>query len=236
MENLKSNLTHAEIKLSMIEDILQMNFNKTNNKNLNEVFHSFIDINEEIDRDTAEIELENMDFFSIIGMSKSFLIENIEVTFKENVFWCDYIHIYFIKDDDEFTLLFRFNTTEDNDDEMDINFGANERLYILKNKKLFGISKTEAKRYIENFKNFYNSLSFDITKSDYTQYITFEYSKVRRNFRQFPEITQLLTAAKNDPNSGLLRLNIILQIDRTYCKNPRTPENDVFYNIGNMQP
>ncbi len=236
MKNFTLNMTHAEIKLSMIEDILQMDFNRANKKSLNKLFHSFIEINDEIDSDTADKEVKNMDFFSILGMPGSFLIENIEIIFKENIFWSDYIHIYFIKDDDEITLLLRFNITEDNEDEMNIKFESSERLYILKNQQLSKISEIKAKKYIENFKDLYDSLKFDTSQSAYTQYITFDYTKVRKNFKEFPAVTQLLTAAKNDIVSGLLRLNTILQIDRIYCKNPKTPENDVFYNIGNMQP
>lgn len=234
MNNLEQNMTHAELKLSMIEDILQMDFNKTDKKSFNEMFHLYLEMNEEIDRDTADTEVNNIIFFSALGMPESFLIEDIETTFKENVFWSDYIHIYFVKDDDEITLLLRFNVAADNEDENNIKFETTERLYILKNKKLDGISDTKAKKYIENFRELYDSLSFDPTQSAYTQYITFDYTKIRKNFKEFPAVTQLLTAAKKD--IGLLRLNIILQIDRTYCKEPKTPENDVFYNIGNMQP
>ncbi|WP_415325340.1 hypothetical protein [Chryseobacterium sp. MMS23-Vi53] len=236
MKNLDPNMTHAEIKLSMIEDILQMDFNKAGKKNFNETFHFFLDLNDEIDRVTAVTEVNNLIFFSALGMPESFLIEDIETTFKENVFWSDYIHIYFIKDEEEITLLLRFNIAADNNDEMNIKFETNERLYILKNQKLSRISDTKAKRYIEDFKELYDSRNFNPDQSMYTQYITFDYTKVRKNFKEFPAITQLLTAAKNDPLNGLLRLNTILQIDRTYCKDPKTPDNDVFYNIGNMQP
>lgn len=234
MKNLYQNMSHAEKKLSMIEDILQMDFNMTDKKSFNGMFHLYLDMNEEIDRDTASTEINNMIFFSVLGMPESFLIENIETTFKENVFWSDYIHIYFVKDDDEITLLLRFNVAADNEDEMNIKFETTERLYILKNQKLSRISDIKAKRYIENFKDLYDSLGFDPTRFAYTQYITFDYTKVRKNFKEFPVVTQLLTAAKED--FGLLRLNTILQIDRTYCKDPKTQENDVFYNIGNMQP
>lgn len=235
MRNLNKSTECAELKLSMIDNILKMDCKKWNENSKRKVMFYLdeMDFNDEIQKTDKDNEVSNMEFFLSLGMPQSFFIDDIEVTFKENIFKCDYVHIYFIKNTNGISLLFRFNTIDKND-HLNIKFNSDERLYELKNNKLINIIESDAKKYIEAFKDLYDSKKFNLNESAYTQYITFEYNKIRKNFKQFSKTTQLITAAKKE---GLLfRLNIILQIERLFCKDPKTVENDAYYNIGNMQP
>ncbi|WP_449401618.1 hypothetical protein [Chryseobacterium wanjuense] len=125
--------------------------------------------------------------------------------------------------------------TRENDSDT-IGFGADEALYELKNRRLITISAANATTYINDFKTLYDNQNFSSEETEFTQYVTFHHDKIRRNFKKFENTTQLISAAKSDPTSQKLRLNLILQIVKANCKNPVTSSANAYFNVGNMQP
>ncbi|WP_027387191.1 hypothetical protein [Chryseobacterium gregarium] len=233
MENFEQEISCAEMKLKLIKDILEGECNDLIN-NKKRKSKDFFD--QEITRKEKEDEVNSMSNFASLVMPSSFFIEQMQPIITANVLTSECIHIYFIKNTSEISLLFRFNIDEQNDHE-DINFRENEKLWKLSNGKLSEISANDAKSYIENFRELYNNQGFDTEATMYTQYITFHYENILGNFLRFESKSQLICAAKSDPfNEGKYRLNLILQIDRANCKNPQTQEKIAFFNVGNMQP
>ncbi|SDQ33058.1 hypothetical protein SAMN05421664_1175 [Chryseobacterium soldanellicola] len=228
MKNSETSMNCAEKKIQLIKDILENDCHDLKN-------NKSIDFDSEISREEIEREVMDMSTFASLAMPSSFFIEQIEPAFALNILANKYIHIYFIKNQDGISLLFRFNKEEQNS-ATEIVFTAKEKLLELKNGKLSDISPQNAKSFIETFKELYENQGFGTEETAYTQYITFHYKNILENFSGFEPNTQLICAAKPDPMTQKLRLNLILQIDREYCNKPITTEKTAFFNIGNMQP
>ncbi|WP_027381325.1 hypothetical protein [Chryseobacterium daeguense] len=229
MKNSETGMNCAETKIQLIKDILDNDCHDLKNNKSKDFFDG------EISREEMEREVMNLGTFASLALPSSFFIEQIEPVFTSNVLASKCIHIYFIKNQDGISLLFRFNKDEQNNSD-EIGFGAREKLLELKNGRLSDISPQNAKSFIETFKELYQNQGFGTGETAYTQYITFHYVNILKNFSGFEPTTRLICGAKPDPVNHKLRLNLILQIDRGYCNNPQTQEKTAFFNIGNMQP
>lgn len=236
----ENNDSLAELKLRLIQQILEMDFDEITKhfeveKQKVKKYHERIDLNDEIDQLSADNETKNMAFFKALSMKNEFYIDDIQSVFNDNIYLHKHLHIYFIEIASEVSLLFRFNSAESNDHEI-IKFSSNETTYALENHVLKKCGVKDAIKGIEDFKIRYDKCKFNTQVSSYTQYITFDTINIQKKFISFPDATQFLAAAKEDANTGTLRQNIILKIDKSYVVNPISTLDDVFFNIGNMQP
>lgn len=167
---------------------------------------------------------------NIPSFPPEFIIESIEKVFKDNMF-STYFHIYFIKNNNGISLLFRFNNNATN---IPAKFDVGEILYELKGTKLTRLNNyVEAAEYINKFEIYHNSINSVLV---ITQYVTFYTKSLVENFNGFAQNTKLISGVKKDIK-GNSRLNIILEIDTVYCKKTTLATgSNVYYNIGNMQP
>ena len=239
--NLDRNMSSAEIKLNLINLILKSDFENWNksksktDKYIKLLLLLGINLNEEIEKEVADIEIDNMKEFGSLNSPKFFIINEIQNVFDQHVQYCEFLHIYFIKNAQGISLLFRFNNASTNISD-DVKFLSDDVVYVLSGQNLHMVTNEDAATYVVNYKDFYNAQQFDHSRFSYTQYITFETENIRNNFKGFPASTKLLAAAKNDPIDRRLRQNIILEIEKDRVNNPQTLLDIAFFNIGNMQP
>lgn len=222
-----------ELKLQLIQKIIESDCSVLNaisatekSSNWRAMFSR--EITEE--QKNAEV-LTLQENFQALNSPATFKVKGFEDVLKTHIFDTDYMHLYFVKDDNGINLLFRFNSL----DECSKNkTQGTDSLYILDDTNLKPISFDEGKVLMDRFVDDFNKdYSRDAGKK-ITEYITHSLGTVRQNFYRFEEDTELIIGAK--PDGDALRMNIILSIPKADCKNATTTGLTAFYNLGNLKP
>lgn len=167
-----------------------------------------------------------------------FKVKNLQEILTKYIFEYTYLRIYFTCNSDGTNLNLVFKFSENDVYQSDFSKEADTEVYELQNEKLVLVATVadfdRVKQGITLFEEYFKK--FD--PSSFTKYVTFHMEKIKRNFRRFKDDCVIWVGAREPYKRVILRLNLILDIDRGCVRHPAHTNsvNRQYFNMGHLYP
>lgn len=167
-----------------------------------------------------------------------FKVKNLQEILTKYIFEYTYLSIYFTSNTDGTNLNLVFKFSETDVYQSDFSKEADTEVYELRNENLILIATVadfdRVREGVRSFEEYFKN--FDPTS--FTKYVTFHMEKIKRNFRRFKDDCVIWVGARQPYKRIILRLNLILDIDRGCVRQP-LHTNSVsrqYFNMGHLYP